>query len=252
MKERIYCSELEEGKEMAGILIYTASGDSEGTLGGLVRQGRSDLLPHIFQKAMESARTCSNDPVCGLSLGQGRDSLNLAACYSCTLIPETSCEVFNIFLDRGTVVGTFENRKMGFYSDFVYGNREWNSDQIRENTKEGSNPKEEKVVLLVKTGTDVSEMAYSEIWQQVKTWLDNDEEKEIIDEIIAFVDKLEGKEKPESEGDFSVAGESEIFNCDLLWRKSKVMFFTSSNKDDYKVAQNSEWKCFYSMDLHDP
>ena len=65
---------------------------------------------------MEEAMTCSNDPVCSLSMGQGRDSLNLSACYSCCLIPETSCEEFNIFLDRGTIVGTYENREMGFYS----------------------------------------------------------------------------------------------------------------------------------------
>src|SRR5699024_5560039 len=101
LKERIYCSEATEGKEMASILIYTASVDSEGTMGGLVRQGRPDCLPKVFKKALEGALTCSNDPVCSLSDGQGRDSLNLAACYACALIPETSCEEYNIFLDRG-------------------------------------------------------------------------------------------------------------------------------------------------------
>ena len=106
MKERLYCSEIADGKHMSGIFIYTASGDSEGTMGGLVRQGCADTFPGIFKKAMEEAMTCSNDPVCGLSMGQGRDSLNLSACYSCCLIPETSCEEFNIFLDRGTIVGT--------------------------------------------------------------------------------------------------------------------------------------------------
>lgn len=82
---------------MSGILIYTASGDSEGTMGGLVRQGRPDTFPTIFKRAIESAMTCSNDPVCSLSMGQGRDSLNLSACYACTLVPETSCEEFNVF-----------------------------------------------------------------------------------------------------------------------------------------------------------
>lgn len=97
LKERIYCGEAADGKEMAGILIYTASGDSEGTLGGLVRQGRYDTFPGIYKKAIESAVICSNDPVCSLSNGQGRDSLNLAACYSCCLLPETCCEEFNVF-----------------------------------------------------------------------------------------------------------------------------------------------------------
>lgn len=122
LRERIYCSE-EEGKEMAGIFIYTASGDSEGTLGGLVRQGRSDVFGHIFKKAVESALFCSNDPVCILSHGQGRDSLNLASCHSCSLIPETSCEEFNVFLDRGMIVGTFENNELGFFNEWISKNR---------------------------------------------------------------------------------------------------------------------------------
>lgn len=121
LKERIYCSEEADGKEMSGVLIYTACGDSEGTLGGLVRQGRADTFPKIFNKAIENARTCSNDPVCSLSQGQGRDSLNLAACYSCALIPETSCEEFNSFLDRGVVVGTFDNPNLGFFQGVYEG-----------------------------------------------------------------------------------------------------------------------------------
>ncbi len=131
LKERLYCSEAEEGRQMAGVFIYTASGDSEGTLGGLVRQGRSDTFPAIFKKAMESAITCSNDPVCSLSKGQGRDSLNLSACYACSLIPETSCEEFNAFLDRGMIVGTYENRTIGFYSSQLYGSAGWKRIKLR-------------------------------------------------------------------------------------------------------------------------
>ncbi len=118
LNERLYCSEKEDGKEMAGILIYTASGDSEGTLGGLVRQGRADSLPRIFKKGVNAAKTCSNDPVCILSHGQGRDSLNLAACHACALLPETCCEEKNAFLDRAMIVGTFKDKKMGFWSEY--------------------------------------------------------------------------------------------------------------------------------------
>jgi len=118
LSERLYCAEDADGKKMAGILIYTASGDSEGTLGGLVRQGRPDAFPRIFRKAINSAKTCSNDPVCIMSHGQGRDSLNLAACHACALLPETCCEERNAFLDRGMIVGTFEDRTLGFWSDY--------------------------------------------------------------------------------------------------------------------------------------
>ena len=117
LSERLYCAEESDGKKMAGILIYTASGDSEGTLGGLVRQGRPDAFPRIFRKAVYTAKTCSNDPVCIMSKGQGRDSLNLAACHACALLPETCCEERNSFLDRGMIAGTFEERNIGFFSE---------------------------------------------------------------------------------------------------------------------------------------
>jgi len=116
LSERLYCAEESDGKIMAGILIYTASGDAEGTLGGLVRQGRPDAFPRIFKKAVNSAKICSNDPVCIMSHGQGRDSLNLAACHTCALLPETCCEERNAFLDRGMIIGTFEKRDIGFWS----------------------------------------------------------------------------------------------------------------------------------------
>jgi hypothetical protein len=119
LRERIYCNVSNENYIMSGILIYTASGDSEGTLGGLVRQGRSDCLPCTFFKALETAKWCSNDPVCIQSHGQGRESLNLAACHTCTLLPETSCEEFNVFLDRGLVIGTLKNEQAGFFSEWL-------------------------------------------------------------------------------------------------------------------------------------
>lgn len=119
LNERIYCSDIDEGKVMAGVFIYTASGDSEGTLGGLVRQGMPDALPSIIRRAIRDAKTCSNDPVCILSRGQGRDSLNLAACHTCGLLPETCCEERNGFLDRGLIVGTYKEPQIGFWKELL-------------------------------------------------------------------------------------------------------------------------------------
>ena len=78
LRERIYCN-LEFPKEtMNGVLIYTASGDSEGSLGGLVRQGKQGNLETIVYNAIENARWCSSDPICIDSLGQGPNSCNLS------------------------------------------------------------------------------------------------------------------------------------------------------------------------------
>jgi hypothetical protein len=120
LRERLYVSTDAE-REMAGLLIYTAAGDSEGTMGGLVRMSRPENLRSVFVSAITGARWCSTDPVCMDSgeKGQGPDSCNLAACHGCALLPETSCEEFNRFLDRGLVIGTFDDPTLGYFSDFV-------------------------------------------------------------------------------------------------------------------------------------
>ena len=119
MRERIYCNSNAEAFPMSGVLIYTASGDSEGSMGGLVRQGRIDRLPTIIKKAINKASWCSSDPVCIESDGQGLGSVNLAACYACLLLPETTCEENNRFLDRATLVGLPGDYRIGFWHDLV-------------------------------------------------------------------------------------------------------------------------------------
>lgn len=117
LRERLYVSE-NPAAPMAGILIYTAAGDSEGTLGGLVRMGKPGRLEPLLERALSGARWCSADPVCmemGQHGGQGPGSLNLAACHGCSLVPETACEEFNRLLDRGLVIGTFNDPTIGYF-----------------------------------------------------------------------------------------------------------------------------------------
>ncbi len=115
LRERIYCDDQTPQLGMNGVLIYTASGDCEGSMGGLVRQGRPSFLEPIVQLALESALWCSSDPVCAQSHGQGPNSCNLAACHCCALLPETSCEEQNLLLDRALVVGLPDVPKLGFF-----------------------------------------------------------------------------------------------------------------------------------------
>ena len=117
LRERIYCEEEDPNRPMQGILIYTASGDSEGTLGGLVRQGEPYVLDSVFAKTILRSRWCSSDPICIESTGQGTDSANLAACHGCVLLPETSCETGNRLLDRALLVGTQDTPEIGFFAD---------------------------------------------------------------------------------------------------------------------------------------
>lgn len=115
LRERLYCWD-EPGKEMTGILIYTAAGDCDGTMGGLVQQGKPGRFEALLYGALEEAQWCSRDPLCIESGGQGIDSLNRAACHACALLPETSCEEGNRFLDRAALIGTPEKPELGFFS----------------------------------------------------------------------------------------------------------------------------------------
>lgn len=112
LKERIYSS-TEDPHRMSGILISTGSPDSEGTLGGLVRQTRGDQFLTVFREMVSNLGWCSSDPVCI----DGHISLstptNGAACHACVLAPETSCEYQNIGLDRALLVGTPEHPDLG-------------------------------------------------------------------------------------------------------------------------------------------
>lgn len=106
IRERIYTS-LSPDHRMAGILLYTAAGDADGTLGGLVRLGKAKTLERVLVGALSDARWCASDPICRDSPGQGPESLNLAACHACMLLPETSCELQNRYLDRRAMVESF-------------------------------------------------------------------------------------------------------------------------------------------------
>ena len=106
LQERLY---VEEGK-MQGVLIYTIAG-AEGSYGGLTSLCKSDKIDRIIRSAMIRAKDCASDPICYHSTGQGVGNLNLSACYSCTLLPETSCEHFNCYLDRRLLV----DKNYGFF-----------------------------------------------------------------------------------------------------------------------------------------
>ena len=98
LQERLYVD-----SKMCGLLIYTIAG-AEGSYGGLTSLAKNAQLSHLFKSALFRATDCASDPICWESDGQGVGSLNKASCHSCALIPETSCEEFNSFLDRRFLV----------------------------------------------------------------------------------------------------------------------------------------------------
>ncbi|MET3641899.1 hypothetical protein ABIC73_003494 [Prescottella equi] len=116
LRERLYVDD-----DMAGILVYTASSDSAGSLGGVASQASPDSFADALREGLTRLSWCSCDPVCIESTASGTDALNLAACHACVLVPETSCELTNTFLDRALLFGTHEEGEEfeGLFSTFV-------------------------------------------------------------------------------------------------------------------------------------
>lgn len=115
LSERIYSTYPGDKHRMAGVLVYTSSSDSDGSLGGLVRCGEPENLRITLEEALSSAQWCSSDPLCVEAQGQGYRGLNYAACHVCMLLPETSCEMRNCLLDRASLIGLPENPEMGYF-----------------------------------------------------------------------------------------------------------------------------------------
>ncbi len=120
LKERVYAlTEVEQGHrvERHGVLIYTATAGSKGTLGGLV-----ELAPQIgrvMAAALERMRLCSSDPVCtdhSPSIYADDRALHGAACHGCLFVAETSCEMRNQFLDRRLLAQTIAGDTTGFFT----------------------------------------------------------------------------------------------------------------------------------------
>jgi hypothetical protein len=110
LSERLYVSET-----MHGFLISAFDG-TDGYLGGLSNLCNDlDNLNNIINSAIFRATDCSSDPICIESEGQGVGQLNLAACHSCTLTPEITCELSNLYLDRNLIV----NKDYGYYKSAI-------------------------------------------------------------------------------------------------------------------------------------
>ncbi|PWQ93498.1 DUF1998 domain-containing protein [Leucothrix arctica] len=118
IRERIY-ADTSDGKSQAGILIYTAAADSDGTLGGLVELGKPDSLGRLLDQAINRAKICSSDPLCSEHEPQKDRTLHAAACHACAFAAETSCERGNLYLDRALVVATLDNPHAAFFNDLT-------------------------------------------------------------------------------------------------------------------------------------
>ena len=114
IRERIYAEQTDDVSQ-AGILIYTAAADSDGTLGGLVDLGKPENLGRLLSQALGRAEICSSDPLCSEHQAEKDRSLHAAACHACSFVAETSCEKGNRYIDRALVVSTVDCAHAAFF-----------------------------------------------------------------------------------------------------------------------------------------
>ena len=117
LRERIYSSAPGQSPEMAGVLLYTAAPDSDGTLGGLVDLGRPENLGRLVTQAFGRAKICSSDPLCAEHVPTQDRALHGAACHACSFVSETSCELGNRYLDRSLLVPNLHGADLAFFED---------------------------------------------------------------------------------------------------------------------------------------
>lgn len=114
LRERLYAS-----PGSCGFLIYTATTDADGTLGGLQRQGEARRAGPLLMNAVQAQRWCSSDPLCITGAMSASNPTSGAACHACMLAPETSCEEYNRLLDRAFLVGLPDAPQVGYFQEWV-------------------------------------------------------------------------------------------------------------------------------------
>jgi MrfA Zn-binding domain len=94
IRERTYVR-IDSSRADGGLLLFTVQPGGDGTLGGLI--ALVDRFGDVLRSALTDLSDCSNDPLCAEAPRSGAPG---AACYSCLLASETSCEHRNLGLDR--------------------------------------------------------------------------------------------------------------------------------------------------------
>ena len=98
IRERVYLDPNGNG----GVFLYTTSAGEDCGMGGLVES--SEKFELIMDEALKLVSLCSHDPLCS-KIRISSNRVNGSACIYCLLVPETSCEHGNMWLDRHMLNG---------------------------------------------------------------------------------------------------------------------------------------------------
>lgn len=222
IRERLYV-----GTDQVGVLLYTASSDSAGSLGGIAAQASPKRLGPALDEGLFRTSWCSADPVCIESRGSGTDARNLAACHCCVLVPETSCELFNSNLDRGCLFGVHGQIGLGFI--------DWAAMNPIVETSKGKLD-----ISSVPTNDDIPESVRQSPWLTIFAESGRDL-KELIPELVEVEVEL---------ADWGAdIGPDNQWQVDLSWAASRVAVLVDRDdeRDDWLAEQG--WTTYHTKDF---
>ena len=122
IRERVYSlnSDISGCAPTHGLLLYTSSSDSDGSLGGLCGMAQNENFESLVVDSLRDGAWCSSDPLCISRPNADSLTASQASCHNCTLVPETSCEFFNSYLDRLFLFGNSCNPEIAFFEPTSY------------------------------------------------------------------------------------------------------------------------------------
>lgn len=226
IRERIYSrGPSSEHEPMAGILLYTAAPDSEGTLGGLVSLGKEETLARHLDQALNAIGLCASDPLCAEHHPYG-ESLHAAACHACLFLPETSCERGNKYLDRSVLVATVEQAGYAFFKNFA---EPFPSEWITLQTDESQSPPKPQLTTPV----------YAELLESC--------DERCRDFLQAWVEQ--GLPLPACE--YELREESGRLNAlaALVWVDQKIVVLLPEEFERKIILESQGWKVFSGLEL---
>ena len=108
-----------------------------------------------------------------------------------------------------------------------------------------------KELEIKEDGPSEKDRDFSEIWEELKLNSLNQNEKKLFENLkqLDFIKK----EKPSSKVIVtigkSIFSNDDDYQCELLWKKSKVAYFSADNYEEYEqVKDKTNWKCFCGND----
>lgn len=242
LKERIFSTYPGSSYTMSGILIYTSSSDSDGSLGGLVRQGRPENLSTVISEALRELTWCSSDPLCIQETAQGYDYLNYAACHSCMLLPETSCSNGNCLLDRAALIGLPDNPTLGFFNEKI-----WMDVDAGDKTQEKANPPLE--LVAVDSGGDYRGMSFTRACRSAVREESDDAFKRFAESVGSLGD--DSLENPDCDVEMTANGAEELY-ATLAWRNARVMILDEEDAQYFDEAFGDGWQDKVDWKVFDP